>query len=236
MHVTKPLTVTVLAALAAAVFLVFPADTARALPDEEVQAMVRESPVFRAAENRILRIWAGLPKDRKQRVRASQLEWIAVWRDEEAAALMRKGYSQAEAYAWVTDQRSDWLLGHPVRPDPPSLYDDGDFGDGGSYRDGGGGGYGDTGQLGTPDASPGYGQPGQASVPDISAACGRLSVGYRYVKGVTYGGLAGEETRSESFEVKSVDPPTGTASVQNLDNRCPVCFDDSGTYPCSAIP
>jgi TPR repeat protein len=80
-----------------------------ALPDEEVQALARSSAIFKAAEDRIQRVWSELPKDIKSRVRADQIEWIKTLRDQEASQLISQGKSKAEAYAEVTNKKSDYL-------------------------------------------------------------------------------------------------------------------------------
>ncbi|MDR1608304.1 MAG: hypothetical protein LBT38_07860 [Deltaproteobacteria bacterium] len=82
-----------------------------ALPDEEVQQMARDYPIFKKAEDRIVRIWANLPKEQKKWLRSEQIDWIINLRDTEASALMEIGISRVEAYTIVTDNRSDYLLG-----------------------------------------------------------------------------------------------------------------------------
>jgi TPR repeat protein len=82
---------------------------ALALPDEEVQQLVKSSSTFKNAEERILRVWGDLPKDVRSQVRQSQVDWIKTGRDNEANLLMDKGYSKADAYAEVTNKRSDYL-------------------------------------------------------------------------------------------------------------------------------
>jgi hypothetical protein len=81
-----------------------------ALPDEQIQQMVRSSPTFRAAENRIVAIWDNLTRQQRAQLKDEQVYWIVTQRDVEANALMRAGYSKVEAYTIVTDNRSDYLL------------------------------------------------------------------------------------------------------------------------------
>jgi formylglycine-generating enzyme required for sulfatase activity len=93
-----------------AVALSISTNQALALPDEEIQAMARESDLFREAEERIVSIWKDLPGDFKASYRNEQREWIKTLRDQEAEALMTQGCAKDEAYAAVTDARSDYLL------------------------------------------------------------------------------------------------------------------------------
>ncbi|MDR1051188.1 MAG: sel1 repeat family protein [Deltaproteobacteria bacterium] len=95
-------------ALACLLVLAMPGG-ARALPDDEVRALAGSSSEFKAAEDRILRVWGSLPSDIKSRVRAEQIEWIKTVRDREAGELMSGGMSKAEAYAEVTNKKSDYL-------------------------------------------------------------------------------------------------------------------------------
>jgi hypothetical protein len=81
-----------------------------ALPDDEIQRMVKISPTFKHAEDRIVYIWANLTKQQKKELKEEQIYWINVLRDEEANALMKKGHTFFEAYTIVTNDRSDYLL------------------------------------------------------------------------------------------------------------------------------
>ncbi|MDR2459613.1 MAG: hypothetical protein LBE38_02345 [Deltaproteobacteria bacterium] len=96
--------------LICSLFLLTLSVSAFALPDEQIQEMVRRSPDFSRAENRIVTIWDQLTRQQRATLRDEQVEWITVHRDQEANALMRAGYSKIEAYTIVTDKRSDYLL------------------------------------------------------------------------------------------------------------------------------
>jgi hypothetical protein len=81
-----------------------------ALPDSEIQKLVASSPNFAKAEQRILDVWKNLPKDFRSQIRNEQVEWIKNGRDREANKLINNGASTADAYAQVTNDRSDYLL------------------------------------------------------------------------------------------------------------------------------
>ncbi|MDR1395123.1 MAG: hypothetical protein LBK52_02995 [Deltaproteobacteria bacterium] len=87
----------------------WPAGPAWSLPDDEVQALVRSDYTFRQAEERILKVWGDLPPEFRSSIRQEQIQWIKSDRDREARALMMRGRSKAEAYAIVTNERSDYL-------------------------------------------------------------------------------------------------------------------------------
>ena len=90
--------------------------SAYALPDAEVQKLVKSCPEFAAAEKEILAVWQKLPKATKRQLQKSQLEWIKTKRDEEAAALMQKGYSYEQAYTKVTQDKTVELRSHLQGP------------------------------------------------------------------------------------------------------------------------
>jgi hypothetical protein len=97
--------------------------TAAALPDSEVQQLTRISPDFKRAENRILSIWKNLTPDQRKRIRDEQIGWIETIRDIEAWELMDQGFSKAEAYTIVTDNRSDYLINYARGGQPEQSFD-----------------------------------------------------------------------------------------------------------------
>ena len=86
--------------------LLMPAGSAWALPDEEVQVLTSISPAFKAAEENIVAVWQRIPSATRRKLRASQIEWIKTIRDQKAQKLMGQGYSFAQAYTIVTDNKA----------------------------------------------------------------------------------------------------------------------------------
>jgi hypothetical protein len=108
-------------AAAALIFLACP--NAWALPDEEIQAMVRMDGNFRAAERRILRVWANLSADLKSELRREQIRWIKADRDREALEWMRRGKSKIESYTIVTNSRSNYLEEYALKDHENEIID-----------------------------------------------------------------------------------------------------------------
>ena len=82
-----------------------------ALPDEQVQQMVRTDPLFAFVEKALLNNWKATPKQYKNMYRPSYLEWIKTNRDKRAANLMREGLSFNEAYTVETALFNNTLRG-----------------------------------------------------------------------------------------------------------------------------
>ena len=80
-----------------------------ALPDAEVQKLVKTSPEFAAAEKELLDTWKNLPAELKAAIKDYHIEWIKVERDIDAADLMKAGYSYEEAYTIVTRKQTELL-------------------------------------------------------------------------------------------------------------------------------
>lgn len=81
-----------------------------ALPDEEVQKLVKSNPDFARAETTLLDNWKLLPKATRSKIREQQLKWIATERDKEAAAFMSQGFSFVQAYTLCTAARNNMLV------------------------------------------------------------------------------------------------------------------------------
>ena len=83
------------------------------LSDSEYLRMRKSSSDFARADKRLNQVWANLKKSLPRSVFTQldkiQREWVKSGRDDEAASLMDDGYSKAEAYAIVTNDRADSL-------------------------------------------------------------------------------------------------------------------------------
>lgn len=90
----------------------FHAATAEALPDSEVQKMVKQDKDFAAVEKLINDTWNGLPTDVKNRLRPDQLEWIKNTRDKQAEKLIKEGTPRIKAYTVITMHRANYLRSH----------------------------------------------------------------------------------------------------------------------------
>ncbi|MDR3154552.1 MAG: hypothetical protein LBW85_09880 [Deltaproteobacteria bacterium] len=98
------------AAVLAAFLLSLAVCEALALPDSEVQRLVRSYPSFARAERRLVSTWVNLPKEFKAYIRAEQIRWIKTVRDQEARMFMDEGVGYVEAYTLVTEARTEYLL------------------------------------------------------------------------------------------------------------------------------
>lgn len=85
------------------------AKTTFALPDSEIQKMVKADPHFAYVEKTLLDNWKKIPKEYKKHIRTYQLDWISTFRDKEAAELMAMGLSKSQAYAVSTAARNNLL-------------------------------------------------------------------------------------------------------------------------------
>ncbi len=95
----------ILLALLLYAFIFLTTVTSFALPDSEVQTLVKSNPVFAESEKLLLETWKQLPAEIKQAQKASQMEWIKVSRDQNAKILMHEGMSFAEAHTITNYQR-----------------------------------------------------------------------------------------------------------------------------------
>ena len=92
------------------------------LSDSEYLRMRKSNADFARADKRLNQVWAGLRKSLPKKVFAQldklQREWVASGRDDEAAALMKDGYSRMEAYTIATNDRADSLptIADSLRP------------------------------------------------------------------------------------------------------------------------
>ena len=111
------------------------AGTAFALSDTEYLRMRQYSAQFARADKTLNRVWAGLkrslPKNVFAELQELQNEWITSGRDLEAQEYIDDGYSKAEAYTIVTNNRAEALpklaqdlrrnINSPrTRPTPPA--------------------------------------------------------------------------------------------------------------------
>jgi S1-C subfamily serine protease len=81
-----------------------------ALPDEQVQQMVRTDPLFAFVENTLLINWKYMPERYKNMYRTAYIDWIKVNRDIHAFNLMQKGLSFNQAYTAETALFNNTLM------------------------------------------------------------------------------------------------------------------------------
>jgi S1-C subfamily serine protease len=95
----------ILSSVSIIIYLLFSAFNAPliwALPDDQVQKIVRTDPVFAYVEHTLLDNWSMLPKQYKNMYRQSYLDWIKFIRDRNALRIMQEGITFNEAYTIET--------------------------------------------------------------------------------------------------------------------------------------
>lgn len=94
-------------------FVLVLAGTAFALSDEEYLSLKKSNADFAKADKRLTQVYGKLKETLSKKafaeVKDEQLDWIDLGRDEDAAELMSRGYSRAEAYTMATSDRADYL-------------------------------------------------------------------------------------------------------------------------------
>ena len=94
-------------------FVLVLAGTAFALSDSEYLSLKKSNSDFAKADKRLAQVYSqlkgALSKKDFAELKDAQLNWIEMGRDEEAAELIDKGYSRAEAYTMATNDRADYL-------------------------------------------------------------------------------------------------------------------------------
>ena len=73
-----------------------------ALPDEQIQMMVKADPRFAFVEQTLINTWKSTPKNFKDKHREYYVSWIKTDRDKNAAIHMRNGLSFIDAYTYET--------------------------------------------------------------------------------------------------------------------------------------
>lgn len=87
--------------------------TAFALSDAEYLSLKKSNADFARADKRLTQVYGKLKDALSKKdfadLKDEQLDWIKSERDDEAEELIHKGYSRAEAYTMVTNDRADYL-------------------------------------------------------------------------------------------------------------------------------